>query len=58
MDEQKYDFKLGEDLYGVSIHELESRIELLTDEISRLQAELEKKAEEKTAAEKLFGGGG
>jgi len=51
----KVDFAIGEDLYGVSLNELETRISVLSAEISRLEAELDKKKRERTAADKLFG---
>lgn len=47
-------FKVGEDLYGLSLHELETRIVAYEAEITRLKAELEKKAREKSAAYQLF----
>lgn len=51
----KTGFPVGEDLYGVSISELEERITLLGEEIIRLQAEVEKKRKERDAADQLFG---
>lgn len=48
------DFTIGEDLYGVSVAELELRIGLLETEISRIKAELAKKQVELSAADKLF----
>ena len=48
-------FCIGEDLYGVSRHELEERIGLLQQEIARIQAELTKKQSELGAAELIFG---
>ncbi len=49
------DIVVGEDLYGVSVHELESRIVILKSEISRIEAELTKKRTERSEAEHLFG---
>jgi len=46
---------VGEDLYGLSVHELEQRIESYRAEITRLNAELSKKASELNAADALFG---
>lgn len=47
-------FSIGEDLYGVSVAELQSRIGLLNTEISRIEAELAKKQRELDAAQQLF----
>ncbi|MGJ8562651.1 MAG: DUF1192 family protein [Alphaproteobacteria bacterium] len=49
------DFTVGEDLYGISVAELRTRIGLLNAEVSRIEAELAKKQGELSAAEKLFG---
>ncbi|TCL69770.1 DUF1192 domain-containing protein [Rhizobium sp. BK251] len=46
--------ELGSDLTLLSIEELKDRIALLQDEISRLEAECERKASGRQAAEKLF----
>ena len=48
------DFDIGEDLYGVSITELDLRIGVLEDEISRIKNELAKKQAERSAADNLF----
>jgi len=48
------DFAIGEDLYGVSIAELEQRLGVLESEISRITAELAKKQGERSAADILF----
>lgn len=48
------DFDIGEDLYGVSITELDLRIGVLEDEISRIKIELAKKQTERSAADNLF----
>jgi len=47
--------QIGEDLYGLSVHELEQRIESYRAEITRLETELTKKSRERDAAEALFG---
>ncbi|MGB0907368.1 MAG: DUF1192 family protein [Maricaulaceae bacterium] len=49
------DFTIGEDLYGVSIAELNTRIDVLKNEISRIEVELTKKQAEFSAADQLFG---
>lgn len=46
--------KVGEDLYGLSLYELEQRISLYQDEITRLKTEMSKKSEERSAADALF----
>lgn len=56
MQKSKIDFSIGDDLYGVSIDELQERITILKDEISRIEAELDKKKRERSAADNLFGG--
>lgn len=48
------EFAIGEDLYGVSIAELEHRVSVLEGEISRIKAELSKKQLERSAADELF----
>ncbi len=45
----------GEDLYGLSVSELDERITLYQSEISRLEAERIKKQAESDAAHALFG---
>ena len=50
-------YRLDEDLYGLSLHELEQRIAAYQAEIERLQRELAKKGSERSAADRLFGGG-
>lgn len=54
MVQKKTDFAIGEDLYGVSMVELEHRLVVLEDEISRIKIELAKKQAELTAADQLF----
>jgi len=56
MEKPKVDFNIGEDLYGVSLDELKTRISILNDEITRLEQEFSKKEREKEAANNLFGG--
>ena len=43
-------YRIGEGLYGLSVHELEARIAAYEAEIKRLHVEVEKKAAEKEAA--------
>lgn len=45
----------GEDLYGLSVSELDSRISLYQAEIIRLEAERVKKQAESDAAHAIFG---
>ena len=45
----------GEDLYGLSVSELDGRITLYQSEIERLQAERVKKQAETEAAHAIFG---
>lgn len=47
-------FAIGEDLYGVSVAELEGRIGILKAEIARIEAELAKKQKDLDAAQELF----
>ena len=46
---------VGEDLYGISIEELKERLSIFEAEIKRVEAELEKKIRERSAAEGIFG---
>ena len=55
MDEKNTDFTIGEDLYGISVDELETRLIVLKSEISRLEVELAKKKLELSAANQIFG---
>ena len=55
MTKPKIDFSIGDDLYGVSIDELDERISVLKEEISRLEGELTKKKQERAAADNIFG---
>lgn len=48
-------FLVGEDLYGFSIHELENRILAFLEEIKRVEVELKKKKDERSAADSVFG---
>ncbi|MGB6230324.1 MAG: DUF1192 domain-containing protein [Litorimonas sp.] len=47
-------YRIGEDLYGLSLHELDARIDAYEAEILRLKAEREKKGTERSAADALF----
>jgi uncharacterized small protein (DUF1192 family) len=47
-------YRIGEGLYGLSLHELEARIAAYEAEIVRLRDELSKKARDKDAADQLF----
>ncbi|GEM_PF-1162376 len=53
--QNKPNFQLGEDLYGVSIDELRERVTALTQEISRIDAEIDKKTRERASADSIFG---
>ena len=44
----------GEDLYGLSVSELDDRIEIYRAEIARLEAERMKKSAESAAAHAIF----
>jgi uncharacterized small protein (DUF1192 family) len=46
--------EIGQDLATLSVAELQARIGMLRDEISRIEAELTSKGQTKTAAEALF----
>ena len=48
-------FEIGEDLYAISVAELEKRLVVLDDEISRIKTELLKKQSERDAADSIFG---
>ncbi len=47
-------FQIGEDLYGISVDELNDRLGVLKAEISRIELELTKKFAELSAADQLF----
>ena len=47
-------FEIGEDLYGVSVEELQERVEILRTEIARIELELTKKQSDLSAAEQIF----
>jgi len=47
-------FQIGEDLYGVSVEELNERLGVLKAEISRIEGELTKKSADLSAADMLF----
>ncbi|PHR91345.1 MAG: hypothetical protein COA69_12605 [Robiginitomaculum sp.] len=59
MDEQELraagtTFLVGEDLYGISIDQLQERTNILNAEIERISIALHKKNEELTVAENFF----
>ena len=54
MRQSDTEFKIGEDLYGVSVAELNERIVILRAEIIRIEAELAKKESDLSAADLLF----
>jgi len=59
MDEQELKregarFQVGEDLYGLSVGQLQERINILHAEIKRLESEMTKKALEKQKADLFF----
>lgn len=47
-------FQIGDDLYGISVDELKSRLDVLKVEIIRIEAELAKKSTDLSAADLLF----
>lgn len=47
-------FQIGEDLYGISVDELNDRLGVLKAEISRIELELAKKSADLSAADMLF----
>jgi len=47
-------FQIGEDLYGISVDELNDRLGVLKAEVSRIELELTKKSAELSAADLLF----
>ena len=55
MIEKKIEIVVGEDLYGLSIDELDERISMLKTEILRLEREKQVKKQERAEAEQLFG---
>lgn len=56
MSQSETVFAIGEDLYGISVEELQARLKILHDETRRIEAELEKKRKDLGDAQKLFGG--
>mgnify|MGYP003388413891 CR=1 FL=1 len=46
--------EVGQDLSALSVQELSERIQVLKDEIGRLEAELAAKGHTRSAAEQLF----
>ena len=55
VNQMAIDFVLGEDLYGVSVEDLQTRLKVLETEKTRLERELTKKQAELDAAHKIFG---
>jgi len=51
---KKVAHEIGQDLSLLSVEELNARISLLKDEVTRLQAELEKKHASRSAADQFF----
>jgi uncharacterized small protein (DUF1192 family) len=47
-------FDIGDDLYGISVDELKTRLAILKGEISRIELELVKKSADLSAADLLF----
>ena len=47
-------FSVGEDLYGVSVVQLEERLKILEAEQARIAREIAKKAKDLTSAEGFF----
>lgn len=54
-DHPPVDARPGEDLYGVSVAELDARIAVYRAEILRIEAERAKKQAERDAAHAVFG---
>jgi uncharacterized small protein (DUF1192 family) len=54
MRQSETTFQIGDDLYGVSVDELNTRISVLKAEISRIELELSKKSADLSAADLLF----
>ncbi|WP_298919053.1 DUF1192 domain-containing protein [uncultured Algimonas sp.] len=48
-------YRIGEELYSLSVHEFEARISAYESEIIRLRDALERKRRERNAADALFG---
>ena len=48
------DLVVGGDLYGLSVSQLDERVDILQHEITRIRTELTKKQAEKSAAEQFF----
>lgn len=47
-------FRVGDDLYGISVSQLKERIEALNAELARITQAIQKKNEELTTAETFF----
>lgn len=54
MNQSETVFQIGDDLYGISVAELKSRVGVLKAEIERIETELAKKETELSAADLLF----
>jgi len=54
MGQSETKFDIGDDLYGISVDELKTRVGILKEEISRIELELAKKSAELSAADLLF----
>ncbi|NNC37060.1 MAG: DUF1192 family protein [Acidimicrobiales bacterium] len=48
------EFSVGDDLYGVSLAQLNERLDVLRAEIARIHAEIDKKGAEMSKAEDFF----
>jgi uncharacterized small protein (DUF1192 family) len=51
---KKITHEIGQDLYLLSVKELEERIALLTEEIERLKASIKSKQSSRNAADSFF----
>ena len=51
---KKITHEIGQDLYLLSVKELEERIALLTEEIERLKASIKSKQSSRSAADSFF----
>ncbi len=54
MHQSETKFSIGDDLYGVSVTELETRIARLQEEVKRIEVELLKKKRDLSSANLLF----
>ena len=51
---KKIAHEIGQDLTLLSVEELRARVQLLTDEISRLEADIKQKQASRSAADQFF----